>query len=572
VIGPVCPDVLAFRFMRTSRLVTAPARALLGATVGFVLWVVILAAAALGPTDAVAEAPPRPPDRAPIAPLMQPTQLANAPAQPEGHARPDDPLLVFAASSLTSTLPAIVRTWEQRTGRAVEISFGGSSRLARQIRGGAPADLFLSADRQWVAALAKEGHVATRRVFLSNRLVWVVPAGRSAAPRSLAAVSERPPSMLALGSPSVPAGAYARTALRRAGLWPVLADRTVAAASVRRALQWVVRGEAPAGVVYATDAASTKRVDIAFAFPDSLQPAILYEGAVLQPAPSADARRLLRYLTSPTAQHSFQAAGFAAAPDSLASRSPAPPADAGARRGVARTDSAATRLAGGGAVAPGAAVWLSLKVGLGCTLLGAVPAVLLAWLLARRDFVGKAALATLCIAPLALPPVVTGFVLLRLVGREGLLGPVLSALGLPMAFTSLGAGLAAFVVSFPLFLLTARSAIGVVDRRYEEVAQTLGSPPRRSFLRVTLPLALPGIAAGGLLAFARAVGEFGATAVLAGNVPGRTQTIPLAIYTLLEMPGMADTLWALVGISLGLAFVAATGYEAFRRRLLSTST
>jgi len=142
----------------------------------------------------------------------------------------------------------------------------------------------------------------------------------------------------------------------------------------------------------------------------------------------------------------------------------------------------------------------------------------------------------------------------------------LEGLGVTVPFTLLGAVLAALVVGIPLYVASVRAAFESVDPHLEEVAWTLGTPPRRSFLKVTLPLALPGIAAGAILAFARALGEFGATVVLAGNVEGRTRTIALAVYTLLESPEGRQAIWLLVGASLALSAGALLGYEFLTRR------
>ncbi|MFW5925183.1 MAG: molybdate ABC transporter permease subunit [Myxococcota bacterium] len=214
---------------------------------------------------------------------------------------------------------------------------------------------------------------------------------------------------------------------------------------------------------------------------------------------------------------------------------------------------------------PWSAVRLSVEVGLWCTLLGAPVAVLVGWLLARRPFPGRTLLAAILMAPLVLPPVVTGLLLLALFARGGPLGP----LGVPFSFA--GAVVAAFVVGLPLYVMAARNAFEAVDPRYEEVSWTLGMRPWRTFVRVTLPLALPGVAAGAVLTFARALGEFGATAVLAGNIEGQTRTISLAVYGLLESPDGRDASHVLVWASIGIGFAAMAGYELFvrwqRRRL-----
>jgi molybdate transport system permease protein len=137
--------------------------------------------------------------------------------------------------------------------------------------------------------------------------------------------------------------------------------------------------------------------------------------------------------------------------------------------------------------------------------------------------------------------------------------------GFPIPFTLLGATLAALTVGFPLYVVSVRNAFQSVDPAYEEVAWTLGRRPWPTFLRITFPLALPGIAAGAVLAFARALGEFGATVVLAGNVEGSTRTIALAVYTLLESPQGREAIWVLVGASVVLSLLALLGFEALSR-------
>ena len=217
------------------------------------------------------------------------------------------------------------------------------------------------------------------------------------------------------------------------------------------------------------------------------------------------------------------------------------------------------------------AVVLSLEVATASTLVTLLPAIALGRWLARRDGPARSVVSALVLVPLVLPPVVTGLLLLDLFGRHGPVGAALAPLGVRFTFSWLGAVLAASVVGLPLYVIAVRQAFEAVDPRYEEVAATLGDPPFTAFRRVSLPLALPGIAAGAVLAFARALGEFGATVVVAGNLEGRTRTLALAVYALLDAPGDDPTLGRLVGASLGLALGALVLYEALirwqRRRL-----
>lgn len=178
---------------------------------------------------------------------------------------------------------------------------------------------------------------------------------------------------------------------------------------------------------------------------------------------------------------------------------------------------------------------LSIRVAVVATLLNAAIGIPLAYLLARKRFAGRAVLDVVVMLPLVLPPTVTGYYLIALLGRRGWFGAPLYALtGWSVAFTWYAAVIAATVMALPLLVRTARAAIESVDRDLERAAFTLGRPEWRTALEVTLPLARKGILAGLVLAFARALGEFGATLMLAGNIPGRTTTIPLLIYTAVQ--------------------------------------
>lgn len=194
------------------------------------------------------------------------------------------------------------------------------------------------------------------------------------------------------------------------------------------------------------------------------------------------------------------------------------------------------------------AIWLSIKVSIVATTLNAAIGIPLAYLLARRRFWGRGAVDVLVTLPLVLPPTVTGYYLIVLLGRRGVLGaPLYEVTGWSVAFTWYAAVIAATVMALPLLVRTARAAIESVDQNLERAAFTLGRPEWRTALEVTLPLARNGILAGLVLAFARALGEFGATIMLAGNIPGKTQTLPLSIYTAVQT-GEAGQAMALVAV------------------------
>lgn len=199
---------------------------------------------------------------------------------------------------------------------------------------------------------------------------------------------------------------------------------------------------------------------------------------------------------------------------------------------------------------------------------GALPAaVLVGWLLARRRFPGHGALNAVVHLPLVLPPVVTGYLLLVLLGRNGPLGGALeSVFGVRLVFSTGGVVLACAVVGFPLFVRAVRQAAEGADPRFEQVARSLGRGELRVFATITLPLMAPGVLAGATLAFARAVGEFGATITFAANIPGVTQTLPLALYTVLQTPGGEAAARRLCVLSLALAGAALALSEWLARR------
>jgi molybdate transport system permease protein len=213
------------------------------------------------------------------------------------------------------------------------------------------------------------------------------------------------------------------------------------------------------------------------------------------------------------------------------------------------------------------AILLSIRVATVATLVATPLGIALAYLLARYEFWGKSLLDALVHLPLVLPPVVTGYLLLLALGRKGVIGAFLSEhFGIVFAFRWTGAALACGVMSFPLLVRPIRLSIEAVDRKLEQAAATLGAAPWRVFLNVTLPLALPGVLAGMVLGFAKAIGEFGATITFVSNIPGETQTISSAIYSLIQTPDGDTAALRLVLISVAIAVAALIGAEVFARR------
>lgn len=214
------------------------------------------------------------------------------------------------------------------------------------------------------------------------------------------------------------------------------------------------------------------------------------------------------------------------------------------------------------------ALRLSLRVSLVAVVSSLVPGVIVAWLLARKRFPGKSLVDGIVHLPLVLPPVVTGYFLLLLMGKHGIVGGWLYQLtGLVFAFNWKGAALASAVMAFPLLVRAVRLSIENVDRGLEQAARTLGAGPLDVFFTVTLPLILPGILTGVILAFARSLSEFGATITFVSNIPHQTRTLPLALYTLTQIPDGEGGAIRLCVISVVVALVALTASEAMSRRL-----
>ncbi len=212
------------------------------------------------------------------------------------------------------------------------------------------------------------------------------------------------------------------------------------------------------------------------------------------------------------------------------------------------------------------AIMVSLKVA-GLATLGAMPLAFgLAFVLARRRFPGKSLADALVNLPLVLPPVVTGYLLLLAFGRNGFAGQALSALGISVLFRWTGAAIAAGVMALPLMVAPMRQALDSMDRRLEAAAATLGASRWRVFATITVPLILPGIIAAVVLGFAKAVGEFGATAIFVSSIPGETETLPLAINALLQVPGREASALRLAVLSIAIAFAALVGAQYWQRR------
>lgn len=214
------------------------------------------------------------------------------------------------------------------------------------------------------------------------------------------------------------------------------------------------------------------------------------------------------------------------------------------------------------------ALELSLKVAAWCMVLGLLPGIALAWLLARKEFFGKGLVDALVLLPMVLPPVVPGYLLLVAFGRNGWAGKFLYEwFGISLAFNWTGAVLASLIMGLPLMIQPIRLAFQLIDSRLENAARTLGAGSWRVFFTITLPLSLPGILVGAILSFSRSLGEFGATITFVGNIEGETRTLPLAIYSYVHQPGGEAPAMRLIWLSIALALGALLVSNALTRRV-----
>jgi len=432
-----------------------------------------------------------------------------------GHAA-QRPVAIAAASSLQGGLHDLTQ------GDPVVLTLGPSSRIAQQVGAGLPADLILTADDSWMTPLVDEGLVVESRPLVENRLVVVGTEALHTASR------------IGIGATNVPVGDYAREALHSLGLFESLQTAMVATPSAAALVAQVQAGTVGAAIVYRSDAIRTPSLAPQLTIHPSHHRPIRYRIGITKEGQSHDrAVELYDRLTAESTlnvwrDHGFLAPNLAGEPSVSIAATPIDP------------------------VAPALrSLWIA-AVGLAASL---PLAIALGWFLARSDFRGKALIQTLCLSPLVLPPVVTGWLLLR--GAEWF--------GVGLAFTPWAAVVAAAVVGFPLLLILNRRAIESVDVRYEAQARSLGQSAFGAFRRVTLPMAYPGIVAGSVLAFARALGEFGATAMFAGDQPESTRTLALAVYAAAEHPESQNTAGLLVAISIAITFAALIAYEALIR-------
>ena len=460
--------------------------------------------------------------------------LAGAPQCPAGRRRLARALMVFAASDVGPAFAQIVPQFERKTQTDVTLVLGSTGMLAQQIRNGAPADVFFAANESFITDLAAENLTLrqTHTLYARGRIATVTLKSGGIRINDLKDLADPRIKRIAIANPQhAPYGLAAKQAMEAVGLWQTLEPKLVFGENVQQAVQFVRSGSAEAGIVARSVADTSDLTLDARRRPPSR-------------AAQSDGGR-------PCAH---EAAGRIDVVHRIRQR------HAGTTRDAAVRIPAAGRIVLEMDLFP---VWLSLRVALLATLLTVVAGVPVAWLLARRRFPGRDLLSAALLSPLVLPPTVLGYYLLMLIGSRGAIGRVLAGWNIELAFTWRAAVLAAAVGSFPLLIKTAQSGFESVDRRLEQAAETLGHSELSIFWTISVPLAWRAILAGTVLAFCRAFGDFGITLMVAGNIPGRTQTLPLAIYDHVQANQLdqANTL-SLVSIGIVLFLMLALGRAA----------
>jgi molybdate transport system permease protein len=492
------------------------------------------------------------------------TLLAPAGVAPAKMLLNERPIIVFSAAGATDVVTQLCREYEGQYATKINLNLASSSTLARQIEAGAQADIFISANTQWMEYVHEKALMApaTRADWATNRLALVAirKDGNAASESALSdnvdhmkltTTLPRIEGRIAIGDPDhVPVGMYAREALESVNLYEALRGQFVACPSVRAALRLVETGQVEAGIVYQSDALTSERVAVIGVFPQQWREPITFQIA-LSRRHHPSAASLLSFLRSKRASQVLVHCGFTTT-DRRPAEIPSSPVRVPPLWKLTEVERVALAV--------------SLKVAVVSVLLLTGPGILLGYILARKDFPGKAIMEALVHAPLVLPPIVTGYLLLLVLGTNSIVGHWLrQAFGIELAFTFKAAALASAVVALPLMVRSVRVAVAFANRGLEKAAHTLGAGPVRTFLLVTLPLAAPGVIAGMVLAFARSLGEFGATAVFMGNIEGQ-RTLPLAIYSALQSAHGEPTVWKLVVISVVASMAAVVISEVLARR------
>ena len=460
-------------------------------------------------------------------------------------------ITVLAAAGLTNAITAIADEYEEAANTKVILNFDSSSRLAKQLEAGADADIYISANEKWMDYVCDNNFadIASRCDLATTDLILIgtkdiYQNNNIAFDSNFAALYS---GHLAIGDFSnVPVGMYTEQALKKTELWSPLEDNFVLASKVSDVVRYVETGECELGICYAASAIASDNVVKLYTFAADTHDPIKFISAKCTNA-KPEAENFLAFLSENKSLGIFAANGFTTSTrlETL-------------KYTKHKTLFTQEELQ---------AVILSVKVALVCVGAVLVPGIFLGWLLARKNFHGKDFFEAFVNLPLVIPPVVTGYLALLLLGKNGLLGKyIYDTFGFSIAFTWKAAVVTSAIMGMPLLIRSVKTAMTMTDIRLEKAALTLGSSPAKVFFTITLPLAMPGILSGVMLAFARSLGEFGATATFAGNIPGKTQTLSLAIHNLTQTPGGDAAALRLTLISIIISIVALIGSEIIVRR------
>lgn len=460
---------------------------------------------------------------------------------------------VYAAAGTMMTMQQVGDQYESQSGVKVVLNFASSSTLARQIAAGAEYDVFISANSKWMDFVQEQALIdsGSRCDLLTDRLAVIIPIGADEVDGDtpIKQILASMTGSIAIGDAAhVPCGMYAKEALVALGCWESIQLRMIPASSVRAAQQYVESRQCELGIVYYASASQSDAVQIISVLDETLHSPIRFSAACANS--SMQGNDFLQYLSRNTAMSIFSKAGFIPCVQRKLPNAPIASVESEFRVNTWQT------------------LLISLKVATICTLVVAAPGIGLGYVLARKSFRGQALVNAIICIPMVIPPVVTGYLALQCLGKNSIFGTwIHENFGVSVAFSWIGAVVVSAIMGFPLLVRSVKTAVEMIDQRYSQAANTLGSGPVRTFFTITLPLAGPGVLAGLILAFARSLGEFGATTTFAGNIPGKTQTLSLAIYNFTQIPGAEATAIRLVGISVILSLIAMLGSELLTQRM-----
>lgn len=469
--------------------------------------------------------------------------------------RSEPTMLLGIAASLRNVMPDLIEVYQQRDDvPAIEFTFASSGTIRQQVQGGAPIDAVVLANAAYVDKLieGKQANSATRRMLASNALVLIGPIDGTSV--TFATLSDLPAdARIAIGDPeSVPAGRYAKRALQNLGVWDAIQDRLVFAGDVAGVLTYTQRNEVDAAIVYHTEVVTAEQVQVFDIAEGQWAPEPQVVATVTtRSLQSEEADAFLAFMASRGGQLILARHGFIPVIDDLGPQESAQPTPTSKPPPDSETFP----------------ISLSIRVALFSMLMVTPIGIFLAWVQARRQYPMKFVVDSLILLPLVLPPTVTGFFLITLFGRSGFLGEWLAdAFGWQIMFNPIAAIVASSLVALPIVVKTAQPALESVPEALEEVGLTLGLSPLWVFFRVTLPAAWQGITAALVLGFTRAIGEFGATLMFAGNIPGRTNTMPLEIFAAFQAGKQSRVTFYVIVLSIFSVLVVVVASKLSPRR------